>query len=282
MIRAAQRPQLPLDWLDPTLDYCRLKIQKGVQRSWKKGGSGSSLATVTNLDLEIEDALLDAIHRDSPDAAIVSEERHPDTSLLHAETCFVLDPIDGTQELLSGKREFGISVALFKKGKPEAAILDFPALDHRFSCGQATGAWLKGEAVVLRRSQTLEAARIAVSATQRRAEELRPVWTNLRVAQVRAIPAFTPKFAPLLLGESDAAIHLPVDDRETFVWDYVAAAILVREAGGLLTTWADEDLIRSLPRSFTGGWLATTTPELHSALRKSIEQALTGMGRQSA
>jgi hypothetical protein len=73
--------------------------------------------------------------------------------------------------------------------------------------------------VVLRRSQTLETARIVVSATQRRAEELHAAWARLKVAEIRPVSAFTPKFVPLLLGECDAAIHLPVDDRETFVWD---------------------------------------------------------------
>ena len=103
----ADRPQLPLDWLDPTLDQCHLLIKKGVERSWQKGGSSSSLGTVTDLDLKIEDTLVTAIRRRFPDAVVVSEERHTDASVLEAATCFVVDPIDGTQELLAGRDGFG-------------------------------------------------------------------------------------------------------------------------------------------------------------------------------
>jgi myo-inositol-1(or 4)-monophosphatase len=270
----ANRPQLPLDWLDPTLDQCRLAIRKGVERSWQKGGSSSSLATVTDLDLKIEDTLVGAIRARFPHAAVVSEERHQGVSALEAATCFVVDPIDGTQELLAGRPGFGISVALFKERKPEAAVLDFPALDHRFSCGSGTGVWLEGVPLVLRRSQTLETARIVVSATQRRAEELHAVWARLKVAEIRPTSAFTPKFVPLLLGECDAAIHLPVDDRETFVWDYTAAAMLLREAGGQFTSWAGADILHLLPPVFRDGWIASTSPDLQLSLRHVLQQAL--------
>ena len=66
MAQMADRPQLPLDWLFPTLDQCRLAIRKGVERSWQKGGSSSSLATVTDLDLKIEDTLVGQFGLDFP------------------------------------------------------------------------------------------------------------------------------------------------------------------------------------------------------------------------
>jgi 3'-phosphoadenosine 5'-phosphosulfate (PAPS) 3'-phosphatase len=59
--------------------------------------------------------------------------------------------------------------------------------------------------------------------------------------------AFTPKPAALLLGDCDVAVHLPVDTRTTFVWDYAAAAILLVEAGGLFASWSGVDFISELP-----------------------------------
>jgi fructose-1,6-bisphosphatase/inositol monophosphatase family enzyme len=113
----SSRPPLPLDWLDPTLDRCRLAIERGVDRSWQKTSSGTDPETVTNLDLEVEDILVAAIQDRVPEAKVVSEERHPEPSALGAPLCFVIDPIDGTEELLSGRSGFSISVALFE-GQP--------------------------------------------------------------------------------------------------------------------------------------------------------------------
>jgi myo-inositol-1(or 4)-monophosphatase len=267
------RPPLPLDWLDPTLDRCRVAIEHGVDRSWQKTGS-TGQATVTNLDLDIEDALVTAIQARFPRAAVVSEERHPDASVLTAPMCFVIDPIDGTEELLAGRPGFSISVALFHGGKPHAAVLDFPARGHRFSCGAGLGAWLGDSQIRLRQSGALEKARIVVSATQRRSPELLNVWSSLKVADTIPIPAFTPKFAALLLGDCDAAVHLPVDTRTTFVWDYAAAAMLLVRAGGLFTSWSGVDFLSDLPHQHTGGWLASTSQDLHRKLRASLEQLL--------
>jgi myo-inositol-1(or 4)-monophosphatase len=268
------RPPLPLDWLDPTLDRCRLAIKRGVHHSWQKTISGTGPATVTNLDLEVEDILVAAIHDRFPEAKVVSEERHPHPSALGAPLCYVIDPIDGTEELVSGRSGFSISVALFEGSRPNAAVLDFPARAHRFRCGAGKGAWLEESSVLLRQFRVLDSARIAVSATQRRALQLESIWAGLKTAELLPVPAFTPKLGSLLLGECDAAVHLPIDDRPTFLWDYAAAAMLLDEAGGQFQTWAGEPLLQELPAKFTGGWLAAATSELLAELRHVLQIAL--------
>jgi fructose-1,6-bisphosphatase/inositol monophosphatase family enzyme len=270
----SSRPPLPLDWLDLALDRCRLAIERGVDRSWQKTSSGTGPATVTNLDLEVEDILVAAIQDRFPEARVISEERHPEASALEAPMCFVIDPIDGTEELLAGRSGFSISVALFESNRPNAGVLDFPAQVHRFRCGAGKGAWVEESPVFLRQSRVLDGARIAVSATQRRAPELESIWAALKTAELLPVPAFTPKFGSLLLGECDAAVHLPVDDRATFLWDYAAAAMLLDEAGGQFQTWADETVLQELPGKFTGGWLAATTGELLAELRRVFRTAI--------
>jgi 3'-phosphoadenosine 5'-phosphosulfate (PAPS) 3'-phosphatase len=105
------------------------------------------------------------------------------------------------------------------------------------------------------------------------------VWNALNAAETIPIPAFTPKFAALLLGDGDAAVHLPVDMRTTFLWDSAAAAMLLVEAGGLFTSWSDLDFLSELPDQHTGGWLASTTPQLNHELRASLHQLLDTHGR---
>jgi 3'-phosphoadenosine 5'-phosphosulfate (PAPS) 3'-phosphatase len=78
----------------------------------------------------------------------------------------------------------------------------------------------------------------------------------------------------LLLGECDAAVHLPVDNRATFLWDYAGAAMLLAEAGGQFQTWVGEALLEELPAKFTGGWLAAATEELLVELRTALQPAL--------
>lgn len=100
------------------------------------------------------------------------------------------------------------------------------------------------------------------------------VGNDLASPPALPVAAFTPKFAALLLGDGDAAVHRPVDTRTTFLWDYAAAAMLLVEAGGQFTTWSGLDFLSELPDQYTGGWLASTSRALHRELSATLEQSL--------
>src|SRR3954451_15149328 len=105
-----------LAWLRPDLDRCRALIADHKSpRRWTKSQQGRS-ELVTEIDLAVERLLIDAISERVPEAAILGEESNPDPSAVEQDTCFVIDPIDGTEEFAAGRMGFGISIALFESG----------------------------------------------------------------------------------------------------------------------------------------------------------------------
>src|SRR4051794_1151744 len=171
-----------LEWLHPDLDRCRALIADHMSpRRWTKSEQGRS-ELVTEIDLAVEELLIDAIRQRAPDAAILSEESNPDPSALEQETCFVIDPIDGTEEFAAGRPGFGISIALFERGRPAAAVLDMPAHHWRFESAAGAGASLNGKGIRLSPVGALAEARLAVSATQYGMDSLRPFWDGVGAA----------------------------------------------------------------------------------------------------
>jgi myo-inositol-1(or 4)-monophosphatase len=254
-----------LEWLRPELDRCRALIADHKSpRRWTKTEQGRS-ELVTEVDLAIERLLIDAIRQRVPDAAILSEESNADPSALEQDTCFVIDPIDGTEEFAAGRQGFAISIALFERGRPAAAVLDMPAHDWRFECAAGAGASLNGRGIRLSQVGALAEARLAVSATQHRMDSLRPFWESVGAARLIPTPAFTPKFAAVLAGECDAALYLPIRPHRTAICDYAAAAQLLSEAGGWFGAVDGTDLLEALPFEYSGGWVATP-PNLRDQL----------------
>ena len=254
-----------LEWLRPELDRCRALIADHKSpRRWTKTEQGRS-ELVTEVDLAIERLLIDAIRQRLPDAAILSEESNADPSALEQDTCFVIDPIDGTEEFAAGRQGFGISIALFERGRPTAAVLDMPAHDWRFECAVGAGASLNGKGIRLSPVGALAEARLAVSATQYGMDSLRPFWDGVGAAGLIPTPAFTPKFAAVLAGECDAALYLPIRPHRTAIWDYAAAAQLLSEAGGWFGATDGTDLLEALPFEYSGGWVAAP-PSLRDQL----------------
>src|SRR4051812_30444530 len=186
-----------LEWLHPELDRCRALIadHKSPKR-WTKSDQGRN-ELVTEVDVAVERLLIDAIRERMPDAAILSEESSPDRSALEQETCFVIDPIDGTEEFAAGRPGFGISIPLFECGQ-SAAVLDLPAHDWRLESAVAAGASLNGVSVRLSQVGVVAEARLAVSATQYGMDSLRPFWEGVGADALIPTPAFTPKFAAVL------------------------------------------------------------------------------------
>lgn len=248
---------LELDWLHAELDRCRDLIAGGrTTRRWTKSTDGAT-ELVTDVDVAVERLLIEAIQDRLPDAAIVSEESSPDPNALKEYLCAVIDPIDGTEELVAGRTGFAISVAFFCAGQPAAAFLDLPANDRRFECQAGGDVRLNGAPVALSRVDRLNEARLAVSATQYGMDELCGFWDSIRAAALVPTPAFTPKFAAVLAGDCDAALYLPVRPHRTAIWDYASAALLIHQAGGWFGSPDRTDLYEQRPFTYSGGWIAT-------------------------
>jgi myo-inositol-1(or 4)-monophosphatase len=264
-----------LEWLRPVLDRCRALIADHESpRRWTKSEHGRD-ELVTEIDVAVERLLIDAIRQHVPDAAILSEESNPDPSALEQDRCFVIDPIDGTEEFAAGRRGFGISIALFERGRPAAAVLDMPAHDWRFESAPGAGASLNGKAIRLSNLGSLAEARLAVSATQYEMDSLRPFWDGVGAAGLIPTPAFTPKFAAVLAGECDAALYLPIRPHRTAIWDYAGAAQLLSEAGGWFGSVDGTDLLEALPFEYSGGWIAAP-PSLRDQLLDVAQRSQDG------
>jgi myo-inositol-1(or 4)-monophosphatase len=246
-----------LDWLHPELDRCRRIIADRTDTGrWTKLSSRGVTELVTDADLAVEAILVEAIRRRMPDAAILSEESQPDEAALDRPgDCFVIDPIDGTEELANGRPGYAISVALFHDGAPAAAVLDLPAHDQRFTCAVGNGAFLNGRPAVLSKTNQLDEAILAVSATQRRRPDLADFWDSLGARSLVPTPGFAAKCASVLGGVCDAALILPVLPYPTALWDYAAAATLIAEAGGWYGSIDGEDLLALRPFIYRGGWI---------------------------
>jgi myo-inositol-1(or 4)-monophosphatase len=268
-------PPVDLGWLRPELDACReLIASHATPKRWTKPSSHGDAEAVTEIDLAVERLLIDAIGARVPTATFLSEESHPDPVALASDTCFVIDPIDGTDELAAGRPNYAISIAVFQHGRPAAAVLDLPAHDQGFECSVRTRAQLNGAPVKLSRARRVSEARVAVSATQLSAPRLRPFWTGIGAAELRPTPAFAAKFAAVLAGACDAALYLPVRPHQTAIWDYAAAALLLREAGGGFVSIDGTDLLQERPFVYAGGWVASPP-----ALRDELLALAGGMSR---
>ena len=83
---------------------------------------------VTKFDIEAENIIRNMIYKKFPNHNIMSEENTVINNC--SDYTWVIDPIDGTKSFVIGRPLWGTMVALIKKEKPLASVVDFPCLDE--------------------------------------------------------------------------------------------------------------------------------------------------------
>lgn len=187
---------------------------------------------VTIADTEAEAILTEGLARILPEATIVGEEAYfADPSLqdrLGDALCWIVDPLDGTNNFAVGKPPFGVLVALAQNGETVGGwILD--VLSGRFChAGLGQGAFVDGERITARTSgqeKPIAAISVVFADPARRAgllQEIAPHYTCVDIPRCAA-----EQWPRLALGINDISIF-----ERTYAWDHAAGVLLLGEAGG--------------------------------------------------
>ena len=187
-------------------------------------------------DLRLSEGLLAAF----PGHEVVSEERA--TTSTGAPWTWVLDPIDGTSNFISGLAHWGTSVALCRDGEPVLGVVDAPALGRRWAAVLGGGCERDGRRVAVRRDVDWDdpsRSHVPVMLTSTAARRI--VGTGLS-CNPRLLGAVALDLAHVAEGTASAAVAwVP------HVWDVAAGVVLVTEAGGAVTQRGDTPILPLVP-----------------------------------
>ena len=197
-----------------------------------KASGGALPDVVTIADGEAEAILAEGLAGLLPEAAIVGEEAvHADPTVLDRLAqglCWVIDPLDGTNNFAAGEAPFGVLVALADKGETLSGWI-YDCLSGRVCLAhRGSGAWIDGERVISRPSGAsppiLANSLVYMSAAKRAAVQahVAPHYALVDIPRCAA-----EQYPRLVLGVNDCALF-----ERTLPWDHAAGVLFVNEAGG--------------------------------------------------
>lgn len=187
---------------------------------------------VTIADHDSEAILEEHLAALLPEAAIVGEEAaHTDPALLDKlgeGLCWIVDPLDGTNNFASGRPPFGVLVALSDGGETLGGwILD--CLSGRFChAAQGQGAFLNGEPVQAQPSgeePPIAGISMLFMDQDKREAMKRHIAPHYRLVDIPRCAA--EQYPRLVLGENDVSVF-----ERTLPWDHAAGVLFLNEAGG--------------------------------------------------
>ncbi|MBW8783384.1 MAG: inositol monophosphatase [Novosphingobium sp.] len=187
---------------------------------------------VTIADHESEAILAEALARLLPEATIVGEEAaFADPAVLErlgGDLCWVIDPLDGTNNFAGGNPPFGILVALAEAGEAIGGWILDPLSGRFCAASKGEGATVNGKRVAARTSgedPPIAAISLLFADPARRAALKREIAPNYRLVDIPRCAA--EQYPRIVLGVNDVSIF-----ERTLAWDHAAGVLFVNEAGG--------------------------------------------------
>lgn len=184
---------------------------------------------VTRIDREVEAALRDLIESQMPGAGILGEEYGETTG---DDGRWVIDPIDGTAQFMTGDPRFSVLIAYEIEDEPVAGVVSAPALGLRWWAGAGLGARMSNGGQV-------SAARVSITRRRDRAvgmflagsgsDDSGSIAASLVGSGIRSVRrAVSWEAVRVASGEFDLAMTSGA------IWDVAPLPIIVAEAGGVV------------------------------------------------
>jgi myo-inositol-1(or 4)-monophosphatase len=153
-----------------------------------------------------------------------------------AEYTWIVDPLDGTTNYSHGYPHFGVSIALAHGAEVVLGVVYDPMRDELFQAERGMGAWLNDRPIRVSTTDTLIRALLATGFSydlSERAEQL-AIWGVMqsRTQGIRRDGAAALNLCYVGAGRLDGFWEEPLQP-----WDMAAGALIVEEAGGLVTDY---------------------------------------------
>ena len=205
---------------------------------------------VTNVDLECQGRILELLGKAFPDDEVISEEKA--NTYETGKNRWIVDPLDGTTNYAHGYPFFCTSIAYEVDGEIVAGVVYNPIMDELFFARKGEGSFFNGEKM---RVSTVKEIRQALLVTGFPYDIATNPNNNLnhwarfimRAQALRRDGSAGLNLSYIAAGRFDGFWEVSLSP-----WDMAAGLLIVREAGGIVTSLSGETF--SL---FEGGVLAS-------------------------
>lgn len=189
---------------------------------------------VTKYDKQVQRKLCEKLMSLLPEAHFVGEEEESHDTIDNGYA-FIVDPIDGTTNFIKGLKCSAISVGLLKDGSPYIGVIYNPYLDELFYAEKGKGAFLNGKPI--KASSLPLSEGIVIFGTAPYYRELSDITFSYarklfdHCLDIRRSGSAALDLCSIAAGRAELFFEMRLSP-----WDFAAAAIILQEAGAIISS----------------------------------------------
>ena len=238
-----------------------IKNYNKIQTITSKGRKGD---LVTNVDLEVEEKIKDYLSKKTPDISIHAEESGK--LIKTSELTWCIDPLDGTTNYSHGYPFFGTSIGLLYKNNPILGSISIPYLNELYFACIGKGAYCNNKEIRVSNTSTLFDSLLVTGFSYDRFDiednnYAEFCYLTHKTRGVRRGGAAAVDLAFVASGKVDGYW-----ERGLEIWDLAAGAIIVKEAGGLVSDYPNGEF------NLSSGRILACSPKLEKELKLELSK----------
>jgi myo-inositol-1(or 4)-monophosphatase len=220
---------------------------------------------VTSADRRTEKILIDELQKAHPEYGIITEE----TGIINKSNLkqrWIIDPIDGTLNFLNGIPQFAISIGYEEDGEIKSGVIFNPIMNEMFCAEKGNGAFLNNSRIRVSNKKLIQNALLVTGgpkAASKIKDKIFEEYANIskKVSNVRKFGSAALDMSYVACGRFDGYWQ-----RELNYWDIAAGIIIVKEAGGFVD-YFEEDQNLPLKKN-----ILATNSNLYEKLKEFINK----------
>ena len=195
---------------------------------------------VTDVDHAAEQIIIETLLAAYPGHGILAEESGQEHGAKDSEFVWIIDPLDGTTNVIHGLPVYCVSIALAVKGKVEQAVIYDPSRNDLFTATKGRGAYMNDRRLRVSKRIKLQECLISTGFPFRPTDDFNSYLRMMGDVMQRTAGLRRPGAAALDLAYVAAGFTDGFFETGLQPWDVAAGSLLVTEAGGLVGNFTGE------------------------------------------
>lgn len=195
---------------------------------------------VTEVDYTVQQYIRTQLEQKYPQIQFLSEEKNNEEIDMNG-MLWILDPVDGTTNLIHDYHASVISLALMEQGTVILGMIYDPYMKELFMAEKGKGSFCNGQLIHVSKAESMEQCLIAIGTSpyykqlaEKNFELFRAVFKDSQ--DIRRSGSAARDLAYVACGRLDGYL-----EQKLKIWDYAAGMLLVREAGGCVRDYKGRD-----------------------------------------
>ncbi len=225
---------------------------------------------VTEVDRKAEAAIIETLRDAYPAYGILAEESGATAATGSAELDYrwIIDPLDGTTNFIHGLPQYAVSIALAKGNSVEQAVVFDPSRNELFTASKGAGAFLNERRIRVSGRTRLQDSLLGTGFPYRMFDHVDTYLAIFKELTRKTAGQRRPGAAALDLAYVACGRYDGFWEFGLSPWDMAAGALLISEAGGLVSD------LRGEAGYLTSGNIIAGTPKVFAPLLNLIQERL--------